>query len=86
MQSESGTSHTDQIYNLYKKTVIQNLLHPQKAQMFNSSVSMNKIDEIEPEPEVEKNNSPTIPFKHRNTNNGTVASVAADSAKVEDLQ
>ena len=85
MQSDSGSSHTDQIYNLYKKTVIQNLLHPQKVQMFNSSVSMNKIDEIEPEPEVEKH-SPSIPFKHRNTNNGTVASVAADSAKVEDLQ
>ena len=86
MQSEAGTSHTDQIYNLYKKTVIQNLLHPQKVQMFSSSVSMNKIDEIEPEPEVEKN-SPSIPFKpNRNTNNGTVASLAADSAKVEDVQ
>jgi hypothetical protein len=40
---------------LYKKTVIQNLLNPQAHSKFHASASMNKIDEVEPEPEVEQN-------------------------------
>ena len=54
---------------------------------------MNKIDEIEPEPELEKQ-SPNagIPFsqsnggKVRNQINATAGSGVADSAKVEDVQ
>lgn len=72
MQSDAGMSDTDQIYSLYKRTVVQNLLHPQKVHLFQSTISMNKIEEIEPEPEVDKQ-SPSIPFRRAGTN-GTVIS------------
>jgi len=60
IQSEAGTSNTDQIYNLYKNTVIQNLLHPtpvtvvKPVTISSSTTSMKKIEEIEPEPEIER--------------------------------
>ena len=51
---------------------------------------MNKIDEIEPEPELEKQSPNTIPFHQTSgkarVGNATASSVAADSAKVEDVQ
>lgn len=67
MQSQTGNSMTDQIYSLYKNTVVQHLLSPtqsnqtsvvQKPLISSSNASMNKIEEIEPEPEIIQQKNP----------------------------
>lgn len=62
IQSQSGDQKTDQIYTLYQTTCIQhmtqqNIASKIVASAFNKNStthSMNKIEEIEPEPEMEQ--------------------------------
>ena len=62
IQSQSGDQKTDQIYTLYQTTCIQHMTQQNTASKIVASAfnknstthSMNKIEEIEPEPEREQ--------------------------------
>ena len=87
MQSDAGTSNTDQIYSLYQQSVTSQLLNKPAAPsqpikklpvtVSSSATSIKKIEEIEPEPEIERV-SPKIAAKNQSAPIRT-------SEKVEDL-